>query len=300
MKRFLALLLALAVWMSLFTLSVSASEKNNAQAPSAITNLKITTANKKKLLKLTWDRQPQADGYQVYRSTTGKSGSYKKIATLQNKSVYVDKDLKAAKTYYYAVRAFYKTSEKTVFGSFAKVNLSTRLTKSYLQKLIQKANKVSLGWTMNALDEHDALDMSDQRVFLVFYGDGNYADEQTFARIRSKRYHSVKDIENDLACYYDESLYQDYINDYYRDFDGKLYGIVGDTGGDYHGTEGKLKIVSVSDTAYRIDVKDIGRYFGEETICVEKIKLTYKNGRWLFHDLLSNWGLFDAGSKYWK
>ena len=302
MKRFLALLLALAVWMSLFMLPVSASGKNSAQTPSAITNLKITTANKKKLLKLTWDKQSGADGYQIYRSTTGKTGSYKKIATLQNKSVYVDKNLKAAKTYYYAVRAFHKADGKNYFGSFVKTNLSTKLTAEFLKKYMTKANHVSLGWAANALEESQSLDMRYQKTVTVTYPNG-YQDRLTFALIRSKKYKCVADIEHDLAQYFFKASYKDYIDGYYRDIDGKLYGIVGDPGGDYYGENGVLTIDSLSDKRCRFHVDDLFRdddvYRDNPVFYTENLELVYRNGRWLFTDLLGNWGLYEYGNSYW-
>ena len=294
MKRILALILtlvlALAVGMTPLSFAADAQ-------PAKVTGLQITTANKQKLLKLTWDKQTGADGYQIYRSETGKTGSYQKIASVRDKTAYVDKGLKAAKTYYYKVRAFDKQNGKTVYGAFTGINLSTRLTKHSLQKLIQKANKISFGWTMNALDEHAALDLRDQKKVMVNYGDDDYAFEQTFAHIRHDRYHCVADIENDLNRYFFKSLYQYYIDTYYRDIDGKLYGIVGDTGGEYYGTEGILKISSASDTVYRVRIQEFG--LEGETISIDRIKLVYKNGRWLFTDLLSNWGLFEVGNQYW-
>ena len=134
MKKVLSFFLAAVLLLSLFVLPLSAQAKKQAAAPTKVTGLKITTANKEKQLKLTWKAQKQADGYQVYRSATGKSGSYQKIATVRGKNAYIDKGLKSATTYYYAVRAFAKQDGKTVFGGFSKANLSTRINATYAKK----------------------------------------------------------------------------------------------------------------------------------------------------------------------
>ena len=66
--------------------------------------------------KITWEENEKAGGYIVYRKTS-KSGSWKKVATIEDGSTtsYKDKDVKKGKTYYYTVRAYkVKSSKKYV------------------------------------------------------------------------------------------------------------------------------------------------------------------------------------------
>ena len=304
MKRIVSLILSVLLLASLFAMPQASVFAASAGAPAKVSSLRITTANKKKLLKLSWNKQPDAIGYQIYRSTSGKRGSYQKIASVRDKTVYVDKNLKASKTYYYAVRAFNKSGGKYRYGAFAKTNLSTKLTKAYLQKLIQKANKVTLDWTINAFEMCASEDMNDQRNVKV--KEDGYSYDRTYARIRSDKYHSVKDIEKDLAQYYaDKSLYEIYTKVYYKEFNGKLYGIVGDPGGDFHGDSGKLQIVTASDRAYDVLIDDI--YNGDivyeykgKVVDTYHYHLFYQNGRWMFDDLVDIYGLYEEGSSYWK
>ena len=93
MKKTTSILLTLILFFSIITLPCAAVSGSRQTAPAKVTGLTITTANKKRLLKLTWDWQSDVDGYQIYRSTTGKAGSYQKIATIKNQTVYVDKGL---------------------------------------------------------------------------------------------------------------------------------------------------------------------------------------------------------------
>lgn len=134
MKKGISIVLTLVISLSLLAFPFSVYANKDTSQPAKVTNLKITTANKKGQLKLTWKFQNTVDGYQIYRSTTGKSGTYKRIVTVRNKNTYVDKELKNATTYYYKVRAFSKQNEKAVFGSFSKIQLSTKITSGYVKK----------------------------------------------------------------------------------------------------------------------------------------------------------------------
>ena len=146
MKRTIAFILSFVLCFSVIITPHIISSATNGNTSTNITGFTVTTANKQRLLKLTWEQQPEADGYQIYRSTTGKKGSFDKIATIKNQSSYVDKGLKNSTTYYYKMRAFEKKNGKILYGSFAKANLSTRLTNSYVEKYIKKANDVYNDW----------------------------------------------------------------------------------------------------------------------------------------------------------
>ena len=68
---------------------------------------------------LTWEAEPDADGYEVYRATS-KSGEYKKIATAVSARSYEDSSTKAGKTYYYKVKAIGAVS-KSADSSYVKL-----------------------------------------------------------------------------------------------------------------------------------------------------------------------------------
>lgn len=64
---------------------------------------KVTTKNKTATVK--WKKASYATGYYIYRSTSGKAGTFKKIATTK-KLTYTNKNLKKGKRYYYKVKAY--------------------------------------------------------------------------------------------------------------------------------------------------------------------------------------------------
>ena len=296
MKKVISALLALLITLTLFGGELSSVTAVNGSQLPQITNLRITTANKKNLLKLTWDQQSKADGYQIYRSTSGKSHSYKKIATLRspNKNSFTDSGLKAAKTYYYAVRAFCRINSKVYFGKFAKANLSTRLTKSYLQKRLVAANKFYIDWVQHRFEASACEDPSDTR---PIPGD-NFGF--IYIRVKSDKYKSVADLKKAAAKYFTKSVYDELIDDAYADFDGKLYRKSYDLGGDGGTDYGKLKIVSLKDTSCRIKVTGYYSYDGKEYSFSDYYNLIYKNGRWLFKDMTDSFGIYFLGNTYWK
>ena len=67
--------------------------------------------------RFTWEENEKAGGYIVYRKTS-KSGSWKKVATIEDGETasYKDTDVKKGKTYYYTVRA-YKVKSGTKYYS---------------------------------------------------------------------------------------------------------------------------------------------------------------------------------------
>lgn len=89
--------------------------------PSRVSKLKVKKTSKR-VVKVSWKKQKNVSGYEVYRSTK-KNRSFKKITTLKKagKISYVNKKLKKGKTYYYKVRAYKVVSGKKVYGKFSTV-----------------------------------------------------------------------------------------------------------------------------------------------------------------------------------
>ncbi|MBQ7598935.1 MAG: fibronectin type III domain-containing protein [Clostridia bacterium] len=290
MKKIISFVLVFVMAFSMVVIQQTMTFASNDVSTAKITNLKITTVNKKKLLKLTWDQQTNCDGYQIFRSTTGKSGSYKKIATLRSKSVYVDKGLKDAKTYYYAVRAFCKTNGQVSFGKFSKVNLSTRLTKGFLQKKLEKANRLNIGWIAHGEEAYDAYDWNDTKPI-----PGEDSEWLKYVRVKSTKYKSVSELKKAASSCFIKSLYSETIDSLYADIDGKLYRKSYDVGGDGGDEKAVLKIVSLTNTSCKFKVIEQSDY---GMTCL--YKLIYRGGNWLFTELMDDYGLYYYGSSYWK
>ena len=71
-------------------------------------------------MKISWKKQKNASGYEVYRSTK-KNKSFKKITTLKKagKVIYVNKKLKKGKTYYFKMRVYYILNRKMEYGNWS-------------------------------------------------------------------------------------------------------------------------------------------------------------------------------------
>lgn len=69
---------------------------------------------------LKWKSLSNVDGYRIYRSTTGKDGSWTALKNVSGKSTttYRDTTAKIGKTYYYTVKGYKKAGEYKKYGNF--------------------------------------------------------------------------------------------------------------------------------------------------------------------------------------
>ncbi len=87
-----------------------------SQAPKKSVIKSIKSSGRKVTLK--WNKSKNADGYEIYRSTS-QTGTYKKIAAVKKNSTlaYTDKkSLKKGRTYYYIVIPYNKTNGVTAYA----------------------------------------------------------------------------------------------------------------------------------------------------------------------------------------
>jgi len=107
-----------------------------------VDNFKTTITSDNKV-KLTWNKTSYATSYIIYRSST-KDGIYKQIATTQ-KTKYIDKNVVAAESYYYKIRAQEKNVRNTqgiasnTMAAYTK-NTKPTVTAKYV------SSKVTLSW----------------------------------------------------------------------------------------------------------------------------------------------------------
>lgn len=107
-------------------------------------SLKRTTANR---YTLTWSKAAGASTYYIYRSTTGKSGSYSKIGSTTGTS-YTDKTAKTGKTYYYIVRGGKTVSGTTYLSVNSSAMVTTKLPAQTTIKTISQTStrQVKITW----------------------------------------------------------------------------------------------------------------------------------------------------------
>ena len=70
--------------------------------------------------RITWNSVTGAKSYKVYRSLTGKAGTFFRISTITNTSL-TNTSTEAGKTYYYKVRAVYADDSKGEFSNVVKL-----------------------------------------------------------------------------------------------------------------------------------------------------------------------------------
>lgn len=102
----------------------SAFSVSTAYAAASLTNVKSLKETSATISSITlkWSKVTGANGYQIYKSKS-KSGTYKIDSTVKNGSSvsYQDCNLTAGNFYYYKVRAYKKTANKTYYGAYSSV-----------------------------------------------------------------------------------------------------------------------------------------------------------------------------------
>jgi lactocepin len=96
-------------------------------------------------ISLSWKTILNADGYEIERSTSLKSG-YKKIATVSgSKTSYTDKTCTSGKKYYYRLRAYYNDNGKKYCGYSSKVSEKAKVAAPKI-KTVSGKNRITVSW----------------------------------------------------------------------------------------------------------------------------------------------------------
>lgn len=289
-KRIVAMILSLTLLTCFAGFVCTAATETK---PTKISGLKITTDGKKNYLKLSWDKQTNADGYQVFRSTSGDRRTYQRIAVVR-KAAYADRELKSATAYYYAVRAFMKQKGKTVFGAFAKADLSTRITKAYAEKLSRKVYQVAYDWLHQYWFEW--ADRKNETPITVRYTGSPelswvYGKNARFYRLNHPKIKTMKQLKAFLQKTFSKETVDDITTHYYKEKDGILYRITSISGDELavlYPSKNKVKFSKITDK--RIDMilyvtsstYDYDRERSVSKVVPQKESLYYQNGRWVF------------------
>ena len=222
MKRIFSTLLAMLMLLSCVAVPTQVFAKNNKL--SEVYDLYVFVPdNQVKTLCLTWhEGEGKPDGYQIFRSTSGKKGTYKRIATTIELS-YTDTGLKNQTIYYYAVRAFVHKGNKTVYSSFSKRDCFTKITKSYAAKLLKNAYSIYQKWIVR-----DSLDLDYNKAIKylekIRMNDGTIFDpEISYYLVKDKTIKTKKAIEKLLKKYFSEWTIGTFVDDYYVERNGQLY-----------------------------------------------------------------------------
>ncbi|MCI9640448.1 fibronectin type III domain-containing protein [Ihubacter sp. mB4P-1] len=115
MKKLITLLITLTMVLTMAVPAFAAEMTAKIAKPAKVQELNVFK-NGYQSLKVSWKPVAGATGYEVYRSTTGKSGSFTLKKTTTSTS-YTNTGITCGKTYYYKVRAVNKAGK----GSFSAV-----------------------------------------------------------------------------------------------------------------------------------------------------------------------------------
>lgn len=288
MKKVISIVLTLVISLSMLALPFSVYASKDAAQPARVTDLKITTANKKQLLKLTWNAQLQADGYQIYRSNTGKSGTYEKIATVRGKNTYVDKGLKNATTYYYKIRSFVKQNSNALFGAFSKTSLSTKINSAYAKKRFNA--------TMKFLEDFYSSGTNFDQMIMKSHTDayGTYDDPHYLFEYKNCR--TKEQLKKYLTKYVSGKVADTILKEKFYVVNGKLYIWFPPMGAESAMVLSKTKITNCVYSDKKVSMR-IGVFWkgaeGYDDAGYDNINqtLVYENGRWVFgkENYMTDW-----------
>jgi len=119
----------------------------------------VSTDINNKHIKLTWKAADRAKGYDIFR-TTGSTFSDKPYATVKGSTSFVDKDIKADKTYKYKIRAFHMhvlVPKRSGFSSIveAKWTSATKLSIPLIEIKLANKSKYKMTASISPQDASD-------------------------------------------------------------------------------------------------------------------------------------------------
>ena len=121
-------------------------------AKAALTAPVVTLSNSTNTaISVSWTQSPGANGYKVYRATS-KNGTYKLVTTVGKTLKYTNKKLTMGKTYYYKVKAIYKSGKKSYSSSYSAI-MSIKVGPKYpasFKAAKASTNGVALTWSANS------------------------------------------------------------------------------------------------------------------------------------------------------
>ncbi len=161
--------------------------------PTGVTTTGLKSKATKTGVQLSWKTTFGATKYEVYRSTS-KTGNYTLLTTTANTS-FLDTTTKTGKTYYYKVRAYYK-SAKTYYATYtsvvsAKALKITKLPTTTATIKSTSTKKIKVGWS----------GISGATSYKVYRSTKESSGYKLVATVTSKSY-TDKDVEAGKTYYY--------------------------------------------------------------------------------------------------
>ena len=221
MKRFVLFLLSALLVLSVFFAVPCAASADEDDGEDALVT--VENEGKKTRLLLSWGTNLHGDGVQIYRSETGKKGTFEKIASVRGKSFYRDTGLKANRIYYYKLRPFSKTSDGYVYGAFVEATGATAVTQSFLKKQLNAAITAAHQWMDTAMPRCK----SKNTIKLTVETDEGLMT-CSFRAIDSGSVRTAAKLKRYLRRFFSKDLAETFVDSFYAEKDGVLYLMEGD------------------------------------------------------------------------
>ncbi|MBR6314431.1 MAG: M15 family metallopeptidase [Clostridia bacterium] len=216
MKRITILLLTVALLLGVVSVCpFSAGAVALADGESPVT---VSNEGKKTQILLSWSTFFRGDGVQIYRSETGKKGSYQRIASVRGKTSYRDTGLSANTIYYYKLRGFTKTDDGYAYTPYQKAVGATALTQSFLKKQLSTALTAAHQWMDTAM-----VRCKNGRAIVRTTETDEGLVTGTFREVNRGSIHSTAKLKRYLRRFFSRDLVDSFVDSYYCDYNGGLY-----------------------------------------------------------------------------
>ncbi len=229
---------------------------------------------------------------QVFRSETGKKGSYKRVGTIRRNGTWIDKGLKKNTHYYYALRQVKTVKGETRYSRYVKVSCWTMPTVAFANKLLKRAYRVAAKWLQGS---SEAIDYSREierplpaGVDLPGAEPGCLWD---FFPVKDSRITTRKALKDYLHRYFTTDKIDELVDTFYFEFDGKLYLIAFDNPMDHHPMPEEDRVVYVTDNGRAFELLTVQQSKDEFGIHRHAVIHTgfYDGDRFVFTD--DNWDM---------
>ena len=221
MKRIIILLLTVTLLLGVVSVCpFSAGAVALADGESPVT---LSNEGKKTQVLLSWSTFFRGDGVQIYRSETGKKGSYQRIASVRGKTSYRDTGLSANTIYYYKLRGFTKTDDGYAYTPYQKAVGATALTQSFLKKQLSAALTAAHQWMDTAM-----VRCKNGRAIVRTTETDEGLVTGTFREVNRGSIHSTAKLKRYLRRFFSRDLVDSFVDSYYCDYNGGLYLLEGE------------------------------------------------------------------------
>ena len=112
--------------------------------PSPKLTVTTTTAGNP---KLTWTTLKNVSKYQIYRSKTGKAGSYGLVKTVTDGTTWTDTNITKGQKYYYKVRAVYTNGLNSEYSAVKTITAKLAAPTNLKATNVASSGKIKLTWT---------------------------------------------------------------------------------------------------------------------------------------------------------